>query len=793
MFKNTLFLKIILIFTLPALGILYFSSVLVYEKLESFTEVDKINNNLIYLKNLEKVIDSLEKERELTIIYILQKNKKTNLDEIRLITDEKYKNLESLGEKINLDDKFIQLKSKIIELGQLRVNVDKFNVTLEEVFQEYNEFNKILLKTLTLLKPIKSDFYFNSEFKNIVDFLNFKEFTQIEKNIIYTCFLNKKINDKLYNMFIKNSLLQDINDNLPTVQKYNSELNEEYVNKLFTLRNNITNRNFSQLELSIQDWETISSKNFESLKTIYLALIYSLEKHIVKFEDNAQLEKRKSLMFLFVSFTTLISLLFVLRNIIFNEQKSFLQVQKHKDVYKLLNKANKFLLKNDNKKRLFSNICELLSENEKIQFSFIYDLSNREIIAKDGELKEKLLTQADSYMDKNRDNIISKTIKWETNIITNNFLEKNISIFYNDAKALKINSMACFPIKKFNKVVGALTIYSNELGFFDEEVEILFDKLISDVTHCLEKIEYEETRLIQENELRLSSYAFESSEPMIITDDKGDIVKVNQAFCNTMGYSKDEIIGKNPRIFKSIHFDKSFRETLSSSLKIKGFWSGEIYNKKANNEIIPLRSTITAIKDNEGKTTHYLGQYMDIGEQKDKEKVLEYQATHDNLTGLPNRLLLLDRIEHAITKVVRHKIVGGLIFIDLDNFKEVNDTLGHDIGDALLIIVAKTIKEVIRDEDTIARIGGDEFIVLLDNVGNNKVDAKENISNLAEKIKDILNSITYIEGHINISTPSIGITLFSDASVSVKDIIKQADTAMYVAKKQGKNAIEFFD
>lgn len=226
---------------------------------------------------------------------------------------------------------------------------------------------------------------------------------------------------------------------------------------------------------------------------------------------------------------------------------------------------------------------------------------------------------------------------------------------------------------------------------------------------------------------------------------------------------------------------------------MKGYWIGEVYNKKANDEIVPLRSTITAIKDNSGKITHFLGQYVDIAEQKDKEKVLEYQATHDNLTGLPNRLLLLDRIEHAITRVVRHKLVGGLIFIDLDNFKVVNDTLGHDIGDALLIMVAKKIKEVIREEDTIARIGGDEFIVLLDNIGNNKLDAKVNITNLAEKIKDTLNAIKYIEGHINVSTPSIGVTLFSDASVSVKDIIKQADTAMYVAKKQGKNSIEFFD
>ena len=158
MFKNTLFLKIILMFTLPALGILYFSSVLVYEKLESSTEVENINNNLIYLKNLEKLIDSLQKERELSVIYFLQKNKKIELDEIRLVSDEKYKILESLEGKISLEDKFIQLKSKKIELERLRVNIDKFNISLEKFFQEYNEFNSMLLKTFTFLKPIKSDF-----------------------------------------------------------------------------------------------------------------------------------------------------------------------------------------------------------------------------------------------------------------------------------------------------------------------------------------------------------------------------------------------------------------------------------------------------------------------------------------------------------------------------------------------------------------------------------------------------------------------------------------------------------
>ncbi len=434
-----------------------------------------------------------------------------------------------------------------------------------------------------------------------------------------------------------------------------------------------------------------------------------------------------------------------------------------------------------------------MSQDENFKFAFFYDVNDKKIYAQDGKLKDIIASQVNYYNDVSHENLVSRTVKWQTNIIINNFNKKNLSVFYNEAKSLNINSMATFPIKKFDKVVGVMIIYSTKVDFFDKEVEVLFDKLVNDINHCLEKIDYEEQRLAQEDDLRLSSYSFDVAEPMLITDIQGRIVRVNQAFCSIMGYTKDELIGQNPKIFKTPHQDQKFIEDLWNSLKIDGYWTGELYNKKSNDEIIPLKGTITAIKDKNGKNTHYLGQYFDIGKIKDKEKILEYQATHDNLTGLPNRLLLIDRIEQAIKKVTRHKIIGGLIFIDLDNFKLINDTLGHDIGDALLITVAKKMKDSIRDEDTVSRVGGDEFVILLDNLGSTKDDARRNIKYLASKIKNSLNSIEYIEGHKNISTPSIGITLFSDDSVSVKDLIKQADTAMYEAKKQGKNSIELFE
>ncbi|MCT7910553.1 diguanylate cyclase [Arcobacter lacus] len=704
MFRNKLFLKIVMIFTLPVLGILYFSSILVLEKIEMANEVESNHNNLNYIKTVEEFVSSLEKEQQLSFKYLSTKTLKNELLEQQEISKKSLLSLEKYRQTKNELKKY---KLEIEDLVALREKINYLKATPEEIEKCFEQTTKTAVDSMFLIKFAKLSNDFRVDLSKMNHFLN-------------------------------------------------------------------------------------TNQSIEGISKIFTDMLGQLEKEVAIFDRDVIIERNLSFIYLFFCFFTLISLFFVLKNIIYNEQKSFDKIQKHKQIYEILNATNKFLMKTFDKERLYSNICELLSENEHLRFCFIYDLSSKMIVAKNGELKDIVISQADKYEDFSQDNLVSKTMKYESNIIVNNFKEKNISVFYKDAEKLNINSMATFPIKKFNEVVGVLIIYSKELEFFDQEVEILFDKLVSDITHCLEKIEYEDIRLKQEAELRLSSYAFDSSAPMIITDVYNNIVKVNQAFCKIMGYSKEEIVGQNPRIFKTAHQDKDFVENLWNNLKINGSWSGDVYNKKSNDEIIALKATITVIKNQDDKITNYLGQYMDNSEQKDKEKILEYQATHDNLTGLPNRLLLTDRIEHAITKTVRHKIFGGLIFIDLDNFKAVNDTLGHDIGDILLITVAKKIKQVIRDEDTVSRIGGDEFIVLLDNIGNSSIDAKKNITSLAEKIKETLNAITHIEGHVNISTPSIGITLFSDASVSVKDIIKQADTAMYSAKKQGKNAIEFF-
>ena len=814
MFKHPLFLKIILIFTLPALGILYFSTVLVYDKIKFLDEIYKTNYNLEYMKVSERLIHSLQTERGLSTVYGESKEFDEKLKEQRSNTSENfekylnyvdiYTSKVALNQNLEYTIKLVQ--KEFYNLNVIRLRIESFDINPLEVITEYTKINDLLLDSILSIKSVKSALDFNNEFSNIYHFLIFKEYVGIERALISYSLMKGSLDKKIKEELLRTQTVQsenfdyfNKNTTIKFFSSYNNYLPIELSNEIDNIRKNLE-KNLETKNLDLLQWWDLSTTKINYLDDIFNKIIIDFEKMSKEIQKKAFIEQNLSLAFLLITFMTLISLLFVLKNIIFKQQKSFEKIEKQKKVYELLSNTNKYLLNNNTKKELYSHVHEIISKHPSMIFSFIYDIEKKtfddikdaEVYAQNGTLKDLLFLRLQEFKETNSDNLLTKAINLGTNIIVESFEDANVSVFFKYAKKFNIKSAAAFPIKKFDEIVSIFVIYSNENKFFDYEIEILFNKLVNDLSHTLEKFDYEEIRLKQEKELKIASFAFESSEPMLITDEQIRIINVNSAFCDVMGLSKEDLIGKNPRVFKSLHQKREFYDNLWKELIQNSFWRGELYNTKFNGELIPLRVTITAIKDKNNIVTNYIAQYIDISEQKDRQQVLEYQATHDNLTGLPNRLLLLDRIEHAITKVVRHNLVGGIIFIDLDNFKEVNDTLGHDIGDALLVSVAKKLKEVVRDEDTVSRIGGDEFIILADNIGSTNNEARINIDVLAKKIQEGLNSIKYISGYKNISTPSIGVTLFNDSSVSVRDIIKQADTAMYVAKKQGKNAIEFF-
>ncbi|OAJ57347.1 diguanylate phosphodiesterase [Paraburkholderia ginsengiterrae] len=296
-----------------------------------------------------------------------------------------------------------------------------------------------------------------------------------------------------------------------------------------------------------------------------------------------------------------------------------------------------------------------------------------------------------------------------------------------------------------------------------------------------------------EAELRIAAVAFDSMEPMMITDAAGKILRVNSAFTECTGYTAEEIVGKTPRVLQSGRHDTAFFKAMWEAIHHAGGWQGEIWDCRKNGEVYPKWLTISAVTGDDGIVSHYVGTHQDITERKIAEEKIKELAFFDALTRLPNRTLLLDRLRQAITASARSEDCGALLFIDLDHFKTLNDTLGHDKGDLLLKQVAQRLADSVLESDTVARVGGDEFVVVLGNLHKDRQEAANQTEAMGEKILAVLGS-PYQLGEIEYrSTASIGATVFRGHQASIDELLKQADLAMYKSKERGRNAVRFFD
>ena len=291
-----------------------------------------------------------------------------------------------------------------------------------------------------------------------------------------------------------------------------------------------------------------------------------------------------------------------------------------------------------------------------------------------------------------------------------------------------------------------------------------------------------------DEQLRMAAKVFESTiEGVVVTDVEGKIQWVNPAFSKITGYSKEEALGKNPRILKSERHDDEFYRDMWRDIKAKGQWQGEIWNRRKNGETYPEWLTISAIRDELGKTIQYVSVFSDITERFQREERIKYQAYHDALTGLPNRSLLHDRLSMALTHAHRSGKMIAIMMLDLDRFKRINDTLGHPVGDILLQVVAKRLANTIRSGDTVSRLGGDEFAIILENIGS-----VENVIKVAQKILRRMEAPVQIKAHDLYISTSIGISLYPTDGQDADSLLKFADTAMYQAKQEGRNQYRLY-
>lgn len=320
------------------------------------------------------------------------------------------------------------------------------------------------------------------------------------------------------------------------------------------------------------------------------------------------------------------------------------------------------------------------------------------------------------------------------------------------------------------------------------------------VRHHLSRIAlaYQLQRRIEEREqaraeAQIAAAAFQTHLGILITDPEGTILKVNETFSRITGYDEDEIVGNNPRMFSSGLQSAEFYRRLWKCVSSTGNWEGEIWNQRKNGELFPEWLSISAVRNTEGILTNYVATMSDISERKAAEQEIHQLAFYDPLTGLANRRLFMDRMENALKEIHRHQRCGALLFVDIDNFKQINDTLGHYMGDQLLKGVARRIGRMLRDTDTLARLGSDEFAVLIESVDSSVGQTTQ----LAKKIADKLLSafaepIALAEESVTI-TSSIGITIMVSDKHNADDYLQQVDMALFQAKSNGRNSVCFFD
>jgi diguanylate cyclase (GGDEF)-like protein/PAS domain S-box-containing protein len=302
-----------------------------------------------------------------------------------------------------------------------------------------------------------------------------------------------------------------------------------------------------------------------------------------------------------------------------------------------------------------------------------------------------------------------------------------------------------------------------------------FNALLSNLEHANERLEL------------FGKMFHGSSEAILITDAARKIVAVNPAFTEITGFAAEETLGRNPNVLNSGKQTPDFYQTMWTSINEVGQWQGEIWNKRKSGEIFPEWLSIGVVKNSKGEAINYIALFSDITERKLTEQKIEFLAHYDALTELPNRALFADRLNLALLAANRSEKKVALLFLDLDKFKTINDTMGHAAGDLLLQSVAERLKNCVRESDTICRQGGDEFLILL--TGEND---KSDVEVVAQKIIGVMREPHQIQGREIIVTFSVGISIFPDDANDIEGMTKCADFAMYRAKELGRNNYQFF-
>jgi diguanylate cyclase (GGDEF)-like protein/PAS domain S-box-containing protein len=459
---------------------------------------------------------------------------------------------------------------------------------------------------------------------------------------------------------------------------------------------------------------------------------------------------------------------------------------------------------------LLNRICDILAENISFRLIFVGLTDNNNdwvniVASSDWHLPylTGLKVSANPARPEGQ-GPLGRAIHQRSAQIFNDFLsDPNTSPWHEAARAASIRAVAAFPLTRAGKVIGGIAVYSQDINYFNADIITLLSGLAADVSFALDNFDYEYQRQQAETELALAASVFETSqEGIFITNANKIIVRVNSTFNLLTGYQAEEVMGFVPQMLVSNQYDECFYQAMWEQVNTQGYWQGEIINRRKDGGTYPEWLTITRVTDKNAQTTHYVGIFVDITDRKLNEERIYKLAFYDSLTQLPNRRLLIDRLRLALITSQRSQYYGALMFMDIDRFKILNDTQGHDLGDQLLIEVSNRITRCVREQDTVARFGGDEFVIMLEDLAEDATAATLFAQRVGNKVLHALSQPYFlyhfdsqsctlpIEYHC---TASIGLKLFLATEINSDDLLKQADMAMYQAKQAGRNTLCVFD
>ncbi len=470
-------------------------------------------------------------------------------------------------------------------------------------------------------------------------------------------------------------------------------------------------------------------------------------------------------------------------------------------IYSTLSETNQLIVRCRDETLLFENICRIAVDFGGMGLAWIgkEDPATRRIVpiahfGQGVEMLGRLPISTDASLPEGRGPAGQAWREREPFFVNDWAADPRLAFWRERFPGWSWGSSATVPIQRNARTYALLNFYDTVPNTFSGKTIDLLREMAVDIEFALARLDLEAHKQKTDEELRIAAIAFESQEPMLVTDVLGNILRVNTAFTRITGYAQSEVLGRNPNFLNSGKHEAQFYTEMWEDVHAHGFWQGEVWNRRKNSEVFPTWMTISSVRDPSGRVSQFVASFADVTERKEAAAAISRLAYYDSLTTLPNRQLMMDRLVQALRAGHRAGRYGAVLFLDLDNFKTINDTMGHDVGDQLLQETARRLRANVREQDTVARFGGDEFIVLLENLEGPHERAAVVSKSIGDKLLAALAHAYTLQGKEFLCSASIGVAMWrGDTRTDVHELLKRSDMAMYEAKKAGRNVVRFFD